>query len=286
LDVVGSINASGYVASDIVFTNFVRGYKSASFGIPGFDFPTTAIVHISGANNQNLLRVSSPTNQNILFVTGSGIVGINTTSSVSFLGGNISTFTIFQNSGSGNGLTPSTGLQVVNSGSSTSAQAAISIVTVGDKFASLNIGTSGSGTQNNYWHLSKRNSAASHALNLYNNNNGSFSGPLFSFVGGGTSILGENSQIRIDDANNMVGLQTTPSDWIHLSSIPASSKYLQIDAAQNSNNPPVYGPTSGNGVARVWGNNVDDYVLGTPDYWMEIKLSGNIVLIPCYVPSP
>jgi len=80
LDVAGSINASGFVASANVFTNVVRGYLTASFGAPGIDFPTTAVVHISGASNDNLLRVSSPTNANILFVTGSGRVGIGTTS--------------------------------------------------------------------------------------------------------------------------------------------------------------------------------------------------------------
>ena len=244
----------------------------------------TAELHISGASNITLLRVGSPTNDNILFVTGSGRVGINTTSSAGFLGGNISTFTIFQNSGSGDGLTPSTGLQIVNSGSSTSAQAQLSIVTVGDKFAAFNIGTSGSGTQNNYWHLSKRNAAASHSLNLYNNNQGSFSSPLFSFISAGTSTLGENNQIQIDSANNRVGIQTTTaSDWIHLSSDPASSKYLRIDATQTSNGPqqtPVPGTFN-----YVAGPGTDDAVLGLPNYWMEIKLNGNIVLIPCYVPQ-
>ena len=80
LDVAGSINATGFVASANVFTNLVRGYLTASFGAPGIDFPTTAVVHISGASNGNLLRVSSPTDQNILFVSGSGNVGIGTTS--------------------------------------------------------------------------------------------------------------------------------------------------------------------------------------------------------------
>ena len=78
LDVIGSINATGFVAGTNVFTNVLRGYITASFGAPGIDFPTTAVVHISGASNDNLLRVSSPTDQNILFVSGSGRVGIGT----------------------------------------------------------------------------------------------------------------------------------------------------------------------------------------------------------------
>ena len=263
------------------FTNNVKITPTTEVGI-GTTTPT-AELHISGASNITLLRVGSPTNSDTLFVNGNGRVGINTTSSAGFLGGNISTFTIFQNSGSGDGLTPSTGLQIVNSGSSTSAQAQLSIVTVGDKFAAFNIGTSGSGTQNNYWHLSKRNAAASHSLNLYNNNQGSFSSPLFSFISAGTSTLGENGQIQIDGANGLVGIQTTPSEWIHLSSDPASSKYLRIDATQTSNGPqqtPVPGTFN-----YVAGPGTDDAVLGLPNYWMEIKLDGNIVLVPCYVPQ-
>ncbi|NBN99813.1 MAG: hypothetical protein EBV19_11330, partial [Flavobacteriia bacterium] len=281
--IIGTTNASNL---ELETNNTTRVLISSSGNVGIGATSPTANLHISGASANSLLRVGSPANANILFVTGSGRVGINTTSSVGFLGGNISTFTIFQNSGSGDGLTPAIGLQVVNSGSSTSAQAAISIVTVGDKFASLNIGTSGSGTQNNYWHLSKRNSTANHAFQLYNNNNGTFSNPLFSFVSTGISTLGENSQIVIDGATQRVGLQTTPSDWIHLLSIPGTGQYLQIDATQASNNPPQYNPGGGNMVGRLWGNVADDYALGTPDYWMEIKLSGIIVLIPCYVPSP
>ncbi len=241
----------------------------------------TAELHISGASNSNLLRVGSPTNSDIFFVNGNGRVGINTTSSTSFLGGNISTFTIFQNSGSGDGLTPSTGLQIVNSGSSTSAQAQLSIVTVGDKFAAFNIGTSGSGTQNNYWHLSKRNAAASHALNLYNNNNGTFSSnPLFSFIAGGTSTLGENFQIYIDDANDRVGLQTPPTDTIHLSTDVGGGSYIRIDAT-SVQAPPVNLASAKSGFGII----ANDYFLAEPDYWMEIKLDANVVLIPCYLPA-
>jgi hypothetical protein len=251
---------------------------SGNVGI-GTNLPS-AELHISGASVDSLLRVGSPTNPDILFVNGNGRVGINTTSSTSFLGGsNISTFTIFQNSGSGDGLTPSTGLQIVNSGSSTSAQAQLSIVTVGDKFASFNIGTSGSGTQNNFWHLSKRNAANGHALNLYNNNNGTFSGPLFSFVSAGTSTLGEYTQIQINDITGRVGLQTTPSDFIHLYSEPGTN-YLRIDAT-SVQAPPVNAASAKNGYGII----ANDYFLAEPDYWMEIKLDANVVLIPCYLPA-
>jgi hypothetical protein len=260
------------------FTNNVKITPTTEVGI-GTTTPT-AELHISGASNITLLRVGSPTNSDTLFVNGNGRVGINTTSSAGFLGGNISTFTIFQNSGSGDGLTPSTGLQIVNSGSSTSAQAQLSIVTVGDKFAAFNIGTSGSGTQNNYWHLSKRNAAGSHALNLYNNNQGSFSGTLFSFISAGTSTLGENNQIRIDDANGRVGLQVIPTDTIHLSTDVGGGNYIRIDAT-SIQAPPLTTLTPDTG----YGITTNKYYLAEPDYWMEIKLDGNIVLIPCYVPA-
>ena len=83
-----------------------------------------------------------------------------------------------------------------------------------------------------------------------------------------------------------VGIQIPPAEWIHLSSEPVGSKYIQIDAAQASNNPPDYSPSGGNTVNKVVGNISDSNVLGTPDYWMEIKLDGTVVLIPCYTPTP
>ncbi len=137
------------------------------------------------------------------------------------------------------------------------------------------------------------------------------SGNTTSFSGGSVSLPAINAGLNSNDTNTGIyfpsddtigfstsattrgiinntgyGIQTTPSDWIHLSSTPASSKYLNIDAAQTSNNPNEYNPSGGNMVGRIWGNIGDNYVLGTPDLWMEIKLNGDIVLIPCYTPSP
>ena len=279
LHVSGASNAGLFEIDSPAVNNIIYVSGSGNVGI-GTNLPS-ADLHISGASADSLLRVGSPTNSDILFVNGNGRIGINTTSSAGFIGGNISTFTIFQNSGSGDGLTPSTGLQIVNSGSSTSAQAQLSIVTVGDKFAAFNIGTSGSGTQNNYWHLSKRNAAASHSLNLYNNNNGTFSSPLFSFIAGGSSYLGQFAQIILDNAIGRVGLQVTPAEKIHLYSSPEEGNYIRIDAAQISNAPPLNAGTAKNGFGIV----SNDNYLAEPDYWMEIKLDGTVVLIPCYLPS-
>jgi hypothetical protein len=309
LDVVGNIKASSgiegllfatnnYVSSDSVFTNLVRGYQSASFGVPGIDFPTTAIVHISGANNQNLLRVSSPTNQNILFVNGNGIVGINTTSSMALLSGSgggfvsgegniIPTLTIFQSSSS-TGLN-SAGLQIVGSGSSPFAAARLNILTMGDKYAYLNIGTSGSGTQNNYWEFAKRPSSINHRLVLSNYSNGVHNGTFMNLApGADTSYIGAQSQISLEGNTGNIGIQTSAGtgtqEYIHLYSVPVKGKYIRIDAAQSSNDPPLR--NTGNDYTNIYGPGTDTTpILGEPDYWMEIKLDGTVVLIPCYLPA-
>ena len=65
-----SISTPSLISTNLVNTN------SASFGS---GFTPTARVHISGASNSNLLRVSSPSATNALFVSGSGNVGIGTT---------------------------------------------------------------------------------------------------------------------------------------------------------------------------------------------------------------
>jgi len=143
----------------------------------------SANLHISGASANSLLRVGSPSNANILFVTGSGRLGIGTS-------------------------TPSELFEVVRSG---------------------------------------------------------------------------NTKIA---AGDNVGIQTTPSEWIHLHSTPGGGKYLQIDAEKISNDPGLYPANGDNRVNNLWGNIQDNDALGTPDYWMEIKIyNGNIVLIPCYLPA-
>jgi hypothetical protein len=255
----------------------------------------TAELHISGASNSNLLRVGSPTNANILFVSGSGNVGINTTSPMAFFSGSggvfssgegniVPTLTIFQSS-SATGLNAA-GLQIVGSGSSALAAARLNILTMGDKYAYLNIGTSGSGTENNYWEFAKRPSSALHSLLLSNYSNGVYQSSIMSLSpGANTSIIGSSDQILLEGSTGYIGLQTAvpgTSDWIHLHSKPNDGNYINIDATQTSNPPPLTTATAKHGYGII----TNAYYLAEPDYWMEIKLDGNIVLIPCYLPAP
>jgi hypothetical protein len=175
--------AFGTAQSLSVVTERMRITSAGNVGIG--TTTTTTKLHISGASSDNLLRVGSPSQTNILFVTGSGRVGIGT------------------------------------------------------------------------------------------------SNPAGTFV-----VDRSGTKIQVDGTG--VGIQTTPSDWIHLSTDPSTDKYLRVDAVRNNNNPPDYVP-SGEAFHRInsiIGNNEDDNVLGTPNYYIEIKLNGEIVLIPAYLPSP
>lgn len=96
--------------------------------------------------------------------------------------------------------------------------------------------------------------------------------------------LATNGVRRLRADATGVGVHINPTHWIHLSTDPGSSKYLNIDSTQTSNSPLDYTPAGGNTINKVIGINQDSNVLGTPDYWMEIKLDGVIVLIPCYTP--
>ena len=94
-------------------------------------------------------------------------------------------------------------------------------------------------------------------------------------------VIRSNNSDKIYVQTSNIGIQTTPSEWIHLSSEPASNQYLQIDAALNSTVP---APVTGN-ASKGYGIVANNYYLAEPDYWMEIKLNGTIVLIPCYTPA-
>jgi len=106
------------------------------------------------------------------------------------------------------------------------------------------------------------------------------------------SALFENGGFVVDVTNNEliidgnVGIQTpgSPESWVHISSDPASSNYLRIDA-QNQFFPVL---TTNVSPKDGFGDTSNNRYLAEPDYWMEIELNsnGNIVLIPCYLPEP
>ena len=75
-----------------IFTTNVKITPTTEVGI-GTTSPT-AELHISGANADNLLRVSSPSATNALFVSGSGNVGIGTTTPTTTL--NVNGTTLLQ----------------------------------------------------------------------------------------------------------------------------------------------------------------------------------------------
>lgn len=97
--------------------------------------------------------------------------------------------------------------------------------------------------------------------------------------------LATNGTRRLRADATGVGVHVDPTDWIHLSTGPSDGKYLNIDASQNAPAPFEFNPSGGgNSVAKLYGPGNDANALGTPHYWMEIKLDGTIVLIPCYEP--
>jgi len=240
----------------------------------------SAKLYVSGAAADRLLHVGSPSQANILFVTGSGRVGINTSSSLA------TGLSIFQQSSSF--MEPATaptgsGLYVFSSGSG-NIQPSIHVQNIGDGFASINLSTiSGSTNPLRMWSLSKRNNANSNALNLYYYNGTTYSSPLFSFVQNGNSTLGESTQITLDDLNGFVGLNVTPNEKVHINAQPGEGNYLRIDADQISNSPPLAIGTAKTGYGII----ANSYYLAEPDYWMEIVLgaAGGVVLIPCYLPA-
>jgi len=292
LHISGASNAGLFEIDSPTINNIIYVSGSGNVGI-GTNLPS-ADLHISGASIDSLLRVGSPTNASILFVTGSGNVGINTTSPMAFFSGSggafgsgegniVPTLTIFQSS-SATGLNAA-GLQIVGSGSSALAAARLNILTMGDKYAYLNIGTSGSGTENNYWEFAKRPSSAVHSLLLSNYSNGVYQSNIMSLSpGANTSTIGSSDQILLEGSTGYIGLQTTTpgtSDWIHLHSKPNEGNYINIDATQTSNPPPLTTATAKHGYGII----TNAYYLAEPDYWMEIKLDGVIVLVPCYLPA-
>jgi hypothetical protein len=89
------VNTSNIVTNTIFQVNQNgNGYFSGSVGI-GTSTPSASL-HISGSSNSALFEIDSPAVNNIIFVSGSGNVGINTTSSIynlDIVGTGFNTFT-------------------------------------------------------------------------------------------------------------------------------------------------------------------------------------------------
>jgi hypothetical protein len=108
------------------------------------------------------------------------------------------------------------------------------------------------------------------------------------FPSGDTIGFATNATSRAIINNTGFGIQTVPTDWIHLSSTPSSSKWIRFDAARNALVPPENNagpPDTGIGT-----NGAINKYLQEPDVWMEVILDsagkgGAIVLIPCYLPG-
>ena len=191
---------------------------SGSLGI-GTGSAPPAKLFISGASNQALFKIDSPTINNIIYVSGSGNVGIGTN-------------------------LPSADLHI--SGASVDSLLRVGSPSNDNILFITGSGRVGIGT--------------------------STPSQLFEVVRSGNSkiVAGTNVGIQI----------ATATDWIHLSSSPASNNYINIDAARTSLPPTEQNngaPDTAIGASVNWNK-----YLTEPDYWMEIKLNGTIVLVPCY----
>jgi hypothetical protein len=275
-----NIWSNGNVVGINSFFNSAVMYNSARIG---GDHTATALLHISSSDSAQMMRINSPTNANILFVSGSGNIGVGTTTpgvTLDVVGSIRASNTMFNTVTQTRQITINSANQI--------------------QFFSASVETAR--YDNNGWgffnnapaakvHISGANADA-----LFRVSSPSASAALFisgsGNVGIGTAtptgvidvFQGGNSRILVKADDGFVGIQQpSPTERIHITSDPATSKYLRIDAAQATNPPPRYLPAVP--AKEIYGQNADDFALGTPDYWMEIILNGNIVLIPCYLPN-
>jgi hypothetical protein len=292
---------------------FVGGTDDIGIGTTN----TSARLHVSGASNSNLLRVGSPAQANILFITGSGNIGVGTTTpgvTLDVVGQIRASSTMFNSTTQTNTiqLSSATNLQFLSasvetarydntgwgffntaptarvhiSGADSANLFRISSPSVTNALFVTGSGNVGIGTNlpSADLHISGANADALLRVGSPTNANILFvtgSGRVGIGISTPSALFEVNDKIIAEAAGN-VGIQTLPSDWIHLSSDPAASKYLNIDAAQTSNSPPI---TAASVAKNGYGIVANENYLAEPDYWMEIKLGGTIVLIPCYLPG-
>ena len=289
---------------------------SGSLGI-GTGSAPPAKLFISGASNQALFEIDSPSINNIIYVSGSGNVGIGTgtpTNTLQVNGGitatSITASIISASSGITGSLFGTSSWAVSASQALTASFLNGAFLQNGNSFGTtailgtndnqnLQFETSGSvrmtisssgniGIGTNLPSASLHISGAS-ADSLLRVGSPTQANTLFitgsNRVGIGTgtprALFEVNNKI-IAEAGGNVGIQIEPLDWIHLSTDPGTSKYLRIDAPQVSNPPPL---TAASVAKNGYGIVVNENYLAEPDYWMEISLDGTIVLIPCYLPG-
>ena len=279
-------------------------YLSGSLGI-GTTTPSASL-HISGANTDNLFRVSSPSATNALFVSGSGRVGVGTTTPRELLhvaGGNIALDgTRHIDFGSGNS-------RIIDLGLTAGQGYPITISTFGP------IGT---GTANNL--TEKLRLTGSGSLGLGTNSPSA----RFHISGGFTdgNLMRVQSPTGAEyffiSASGNVGIGTSvPNAKLHISSnsgyqlrVAASASFssslmvsgsfgyvgIGVESPQSIlhvNGRPEFNNVTGNVPTAFAGNyqnittfynnnNQDNTVLGEPTAWMNIKCDGAEYLIPLY----
>jgi hypothetical protein len=203
----------------------------------------TARLHVSGASNSGLFEIDSPAVNNIIYVSGSGNVGI----------------------GIG---TPAFRLDV--SGSA--------------KFGTGSVGfASGLGQVHAVDRTGAYISATQTSSSIVTFMGADSNGGIIGTYSNHNLLIRTNNSNKITVEPNNIGIQTTPTQWIHLSSDPSSNKWIQIDATQVSASPTEQNGTPDTAIGQS--GNTSKY-LTEPDYWIEIKLGaagGDIVLIPCYI---
>lgn len=156
----------------------------------------------------------------------------------------------------------------------------------------------GSGSTSSTTTLHVENSAATASLTIMDNGQirvgaGSVSLPVISaglnssdtntgiyFPAADAIAFATNGIRRVRMDNTGVGVHTDPSAYIHLSTDPASSKWLRIDATRNALAPDERNNGAPDtGVGSLVNNGK---YLAEPNYWMEIYLGTVKVLVPCY----
>lgn len=201
----------------------------------GIGIGTTSIsasLHISGASSANLLRIDSPTTSSILFVTGSGNVGIGTSTPSYRLdvnggptGNNIARFTTGPAGGGTRGLVMSSDgtvfkAQVTDNAGSYGSWAYLSLnpnagnVGVGTQSPTGRLQVKGTGTTSATTAFLLENANPSTLLTILDNGQHTYSGPLMIL---GTSqsayVISQSISSSNTVGGQVYGVNITPTFW-------------------------------------------------------------------------